>query len=109
MDSDFKRFDGASMPLARAQGLFEDQQYQSRLKFHYQIKLTNNTGIPIGAAYGNNATAIITVPWYVGLLAAASPAVVKSARWAILPRSRGLKQRSVWPGYHDRDDAIRYR
>ena len=62
MDSDFKRFDGFDVVFSKGSGSYLKINSTNPDSFHYQIKLTNNTGIPIGAAHGNVATAIITVP-----------------------------------------------
>jgi len=103
IDSDFKRFDGFDVVFGR--------NSQNNLKinstnpdsFHYQIKLTNNTGAPISAANGNVATAIITVP---GMPSSCGGVPCSSQIGSLADPAfvlRGRKVAHVWPGYHDRD------
>src|SRR5262249_54269624 len=71
--------------------------------FHYQIKLTNNTGRAIGPSYGNLATAIITVPGmpsYCGGVPCSSQIGSLGEPAFVL---KGRKVAHVWPGYHDHD------
>src|SRR4029077_3913852 len=62
IDSDFKRFDGFDVVFGKGSGSSLKINSTNPDSFHYQIKLTNNTGAPISATNGNVATAIITVP-----------------------------------------------
>jgi hypothetical protein len=103
IDSDFKRFDGFDVVFGKGS--------QSNLKinsanpdsFHYQIKLTNNTGAPIAASNGNVATAIITVP---GMPSSCGGVACSSQVGSLADPAfilKGRKVAHVWPGYHDRD------
>jgi Big-like domain-containing protein/MBG domain-containing protein/Kelch motif protein/galactose oxidase-like protein len=103
IDSDFKRFDGFDVVFGKGS--------QNNLKinstnpdsFHYQIKLTNNTGAPISAANGNVATAIITVP---GMSSSCGGVACSSQIGSLADPAfvlKGRKVAHVWPGYHDRD------
>ena len=103
IDSDFKRFDGFDVVFGKGS--------QSNLKinsanpdsFHYQIKLTNNTGLPISAANGNVATAIITIP---GMPSSCGGVACSSQVGSLADPAfilKGRKVAHVWPGYHDRD------
>ena len=103
IDSDFKRFDGFDVVFGKGS--------QNNLKinstnpdsFHYQIRLTNNTGLPISAANGNMATAIITVP---GMPPSCGGVACSSQVGSLADPAfvlKGRKVAHVWPGYHDRD------
>jgi hypothetical protein len=62
VDADFKRFDGFDVNFGGGgKGLLKLNSTNPD-SFHYQVKLLNNTGAPIGPSNGNQATAIITVP-----------------------------------------------
>ena len=104
MDSDFKRFDGFDVVFSKGSGSYLKINSTNPDSFHYQIKLTNNTGIPIDAAHGNNATAIITVP---GMPASCGGVPCSSQIGSLGDPAfvlKGRKVAHVWPGYHDRDD-----
>ena len=104
MDSDFKRFDGFDVVFSKGSGSYLKINSTNPDSFHYQIKLTNNTGIPIDAAHGNDATAIITVP---GMPASCGGVPCSSLIGSLGDPAfvlKGRKVAHVWPGYHDRDD-----
>jgi hypothetical protein len=68
------------------------------------VKLTNNTGLPIGPANGNLATAIITVPGMPtdcgGVPCSSSIGTLGDPAFIL----KGKKVARVWPGYRDRDE-----
>ena len=87
IDSDFKRFDGFDVVFGRnSQNTLKNRTARIPDSFHYQIKLTNNTGAPISAANGNVATAIITVPGMPSSCGGCR-AAVKLVAWRIRPLS----------------------
>ena len=103
MDTDFKRFDGFEVVYGRGTGSNLKINSTNPDSFHYQIKLTNNTGRPIGPSYGNLATAIITVPGmpsYCGGVPCSSQIGSLAEPAFVL---KGRKVAHVWPGYHDHD------
>ena len=103
MDTDFKRFDGFEVVYGRGTGSNLKINSTNPDSFHYQIKLTNNTGRPIGPSYGNLATAIITVPGmpsYCGGVPCSSQIGSLGEPAFVL---KGRKVAHVWPGYHDHD------
>ena len=104
MDTDFKRFDGFDVVFGKGTGSYQKINSTNPDSFHYQIKLSNNTGTPIGTANGNTATAIITVP---GMPASCGGVPCSTQIGSLADPAFILKDRKVahvWPGYHDRDD-----
>jgi len=104
MDSSFKRSDGFEAVFSKGSGSTLKINSTNPDSFHYQVKLTNNTGLPIGPAYGNLATAIITVPAMPtdcgGVPCSAQMGSLTDPAFLI----KGKKVAHVWPGHHDRDD-----
>src|SRR5262249_35611510 len=103
IDTDFKRFDGFDVVFGGGNKSTLKINSTNPDSFHYQIKLTNNTGAAISPSNGNMATAIITVPG----MPASCGGVPCSAQIGTLGDPafvvKGRKVMHVWPG-HDRDD-----
>jgi MBG domain-containing protein/Big-like domain-containing protein/Kelch motif protein/galactose oxidase-like protein len=103
MDTDFKRFDGFDVVFGKGTGSYFKINSTNPDSFHYQIKLTNNSGAPIGPAYGNTVTAIITVP---GMPSSCGGVACSSQVGSLADPAfivRGKKVVHLTPG-HDRDD-----
>ena len=103
IDSDFKHFDGFDVVFGRGSGSYLKINSTNPDSFHYQIKLTNNTSLPISAANGNVATAIITVP---SMPPSCGGVPCSSQIGSLVDPAfvlKGRKVAHVWPGYHDRD------
>ncbi len=103
IDSDFKRFDGFDVVFGKGSGSSLKINSTNPDSFHYQIKLTNNTGVPISATNGNMATAIITVP---GMPSSCGGVPCSMQIGSLADPAFVLKRGKVahvWPGYHDRD------
>ena len=105
MDSNFKRFDGFDVVFGKGSGSSLKINSTNPDSFHYQIKLTNNTGTPIGAAYGNLATAIITVPGLTSCGGVPCSTMISSSLADPAFIVRGKKVVHVSPGHHERDDG----
>jgi hypothetical protein len=62
IDTNFNKFDGFDVVFGGGSKSMLKINATNSDSFHYQVKLTNNTGTPISQANGNMTTAIITVP-----------------------------------------------
>jgi hypothetical protein len=103
LDADFRRFDGFDVVFGKFSGASLWMTGTNPNTFHYQIKLTNETGSQIGPDNGNTATAIITVP---GMPASCGGVECSQNMGAMADPAFELKGRKIvrlWPG-HDRDN-----